>query len=312
MMTALIRGFSMVMVWSPATVGQAVLVTSIPGLTWIDLVPYTLSWVAAVWALGWFQDRFAWRHSRRRNAAAAPATGAIAPPTAQDDGSWHHLAGLCAITAGMLGLVVGLNAVAGLTLLQSVMIAAPGFAIGWLALQANGSSGAPAGRLSLTGARLRDTIRDDFPRQGREVALLGAAGFIGVVLPAIIPADFLVGFVDPASLPQPVVGIAMMLTLVIGGLIGISPLIAVPVLGGLLASVPDAAINPVFAGLSLAAGWGLCNGSTPFSASAVLAGRFVDSGPETVVWRWNGAFTALATVVCAGFLFAVSPLLPSG
>ncbi|WP_366655141.1 hypothetical protein [Fodinicurvata sp. EGI_FJ10296] len=311
MMVALIRGFSLVMVWSPASVAQAVLITSVAGLAWIDLVPYTLTWVAVVWALGWLQDRIAWHRARQRPSGTVPGTRPFGEFHGEADaGQWRDLAGLCAITAGMLGCVVLLNAAAGLSLLQSVMTAAPIFAVIWLGIQPQRAT--LASRSIETWQTLRNTVRHDLPAQGREVALLGSAGFIGVALPALIPSDVLVGIVDPAVIAQPVAGVVMMAAVIIGGTAGISPLIMVPILGGLLTSLPVGTVDPVFAGLAISAGWGLCNGSTPFAASAVLAGRFVDSGPERVVWRWNGAFTVLAMAVCALFLFAISPLLPPG
>jgi hypothetical protein len=301
MVQALNRGFSTTLAWSPLTVSQAVILTALPSLSWEAELPWLLLMSAVFTLVGWTLDRLA--RARR-------AVGPSAPPTQDaDSGSW-------ALVLPILGLVVAL--LAGGTLLRmvldsrlvvAVMLMVPLVAAVWLFVQARADRGL-GGALSDVGQRLAGHVRDVFPAYHHELAIVGSAAFLGMVVAAFIPVERVVDILTHLNMPTWVPLAIVPWIAVVCGQLGMSPVLSIALLAAAMPAPEVLGLPPELLAVSYAGGWALVAASSPFTASVLISSGIAHSkvirvSPQAFGLRYNGAFV----VVCGLFLSAYVALL---
>ena len=162
MMLAVVRGFSVAMLWSPTTLAQALIVGAVPGLRWIDLLPFSLSAAVLCAATGYLMERH------------------TAPPLSDDAKSDHFkpaaprsywpVVWLGGVILLFLAAVLGVAQQADLSLIFAILPVAPAFSLLWILID-NRVAGVRAA-LGATGTALRGIVRG-FPFQANEIVLLG-------------------------------------------------------------------------------------------------------------------------------------------
>jgi hypothetical protein len=289
-----VRGFSTVMMWSPTTVAQAVILSAVPGLAWSALLPVAIAATVFYMVAGWVADRVEWRNVKRTAAA-------VSSPPVGNNTSWPQLLGLVGIVGLFFAVAVAVAEWLDLGILFAVMIVAPFFSAVWIAVQIGARE--PRAVAQLTARRVARTIRTVFPLHAREIVMLGIAGYLGTVVSLVLTESVL-----PASgfsfTAEPWLMAVVLMTIVTGAAqVGLNSVITVTVLGGLLAPLELTSDAAVTVGIGLALGWALAHGSSPFTAAGLMAGKVMGVSSEVIGWRWNGVFTVVTFVVCvAGFL----------
>ncbi len=294
--SALDRGFSWMIAWSPTTITQAI----VPAVI-LDADPGRMAVMggivaAAMFVVGWGEDRLRWRRVRIRLARQGRLPEPVAAPFPRADFAWF--AGVCTVLAG-LSLVIVLAA--GVATVPALMLAAPVVTLCWL--WAQNRSHATTGA---TLARYRRIAGRSIPESSPEALTLAAAGYVGLVTAGLVPTASAAAALDIAAIP-PVLLYALIAAMVpIASNAAMPPILVVTFFGGILSAIPGLDADPTMIGLAFALGWALNLTASPFSASSLILARVTGIPGTTLSWRWNGVFSlaAYAVVVVALVIFS--------
>lgn len=276
MTTAVLRGFSLVPLWSPIGLGLNGLLLAMPDLQYGDVAPAGL--VAAVLFLGWgwFLD---W-------AGAPPIPVGLKPGPGTRNADWGGV-GILVTHVGLLaGLVFGLHAATGLQFQQALLIAVPAYSLGWAAwLGHRGGTGA----MAMARRNAAGTIRR-FPLAAAEIGVFASAGLLSVLVLELLPIDQVQAMVA-ALIGAPWQMIALLnLSMFVLAAVGINPIITASVMGSLVTQLDVPGLSDAAAALSLAGTWGCVMGFTPLITTVVYAGALIGRTPSVVGLRWNGLY----------------------
>lgn len=291
MMLAVIRGFSLAMLWAPTTLAQALIVEAVPGLEWTEMLPLTLGAALICAILGSLLEK------------TQPPCDILPHDEQVACFSYRPVIALWCLIAVFLAVVVGVSRGSDLSLIYAILPVAPLFSLAWIAFdaRARGARGASVE----TGQSLMSIVRS-FPLQGNEIVLLGGAGYLGAIVAASLGPGLLESFGVLTDLPDAVMAIGMMLVVALAAQVGINPVVSVSITGGILAAMPTLPVAPEVLGLALALGWAISHGSSPFSAAALIAGRNMGLPAWEVGYQYNGWYSLCFVAVSAAILGCVT------
>ncbi|MDX1466411.1 MAG: hypothetical protein R3215_12010 [Halomonas sp.] len=282
MMLALLRGFALAPLVSPMGIGMAVVLSSMEGLSWIELAPYALGAALVLFLVGWGVDRVTGPRLQQARPHEVPSLRPLA----------RFVLLLFSLVALIFVLAWGLD----LPLPTAVLLGAPLGAFLWLCWQCrrHGLAGMPAAAV---------TLHRGFPRlvspASNEIVVLGAAGFLG---------HLCVGLVDGASLAESVgflsslgagTAVVAMLLVALLAQVGINPIVSVTLLVGILPTLGIDGLTPPVLAVSLLMGWTLALMSSPMTISMLILSRFTGVSSLRIGYRWNGLFLCLAVPLLA-------------
>ncbi|WP_346798308.1 hypothetical protein R5M92_05015 [Halomonas sp. Bachu 37] len=289
MMLALLRGFSLAPLISPMGIGVAVVLSTIPGLTWPELAPYVLGAALVIFLSGWAIDHLTGPHPAVQGDRRSPP-------------SLRPLAHFCLLLTAIVMLVFVFSWGLEVRLPIAALMGAPTAAFVWLAWQRRrlGWGGTVAAAHSL-----HRQLPWLLAPAGNELVVLGSAGYLG---------HLCVGLVDTASLATALtlldslggftVVIAMLLVMGLAQ-VGINPIVTVTLLAGLLPQLNIAGLSSPLIGASLMVGWALALMSSPMTASMLILSRFTGIPSTRIGYRWNGIFLcASIPLLAVWFLLA--------
>lgn len=296
MLLAIERALVSTLTWSPLTYSVTMVTLLVPGVVWGAVLLPGLVSGAILAATGWAMDALS--APRRRS-------GAVRRHEAR--GSWRDLLPLLFLLF-LLGSVV-------FTIFRLLQIQVPGIVIAvvpvlsvlWLLIQARGR--ADPGE---TGRRISRYVFTQLPDMRSEIVLLSMAGYIGSI------GSFLfrpfAETIAPALMSAPGWAIlsGLIWLIVATGQIGMNPLLTVTLIVPALPPVQDLGIGQTSMFLALTAGWALNGISTPFSAMAVILGRFSGADPRTVCLKWNGPYTLAAGALLTAWVLFFNAVLETG
>lgn len=283
MARAMMRGFSAASCWSPLFVSTAVVLSVLPGLSWIDVAPFGLLTGAFLIAMAWSVDRLV-----RRRGPAQPATaGAPLERSA--------VFGAATVFLTLLVPVVLLVEAGGLGIAIAIGLVGTIFAVAWQAAifqrrHAVGDAAALVGR----------NLATQLPNLRSEVVMFAGASIFGTGIAAVIhgaAGGLLAGLAIPPA--AAITGIVM--TTILFGLAGLHPVIAVIVIGEALPSATTG-LSDLMVAVSLMASWGLATMVSPFSGTAMYLGRVMRLPVWTVSWRWHAAYGVTAGLLLSALL----------
>lgn len=292
MALAVLRGFGPTMVWAPTAAAQAIITTMVPGITWASHAPGGFTMAMALIAFSW-----AYGAVERRLFPGPP------PRVRQSAFDRRALGEVMAVVGTMFVLIVALHALAGLHLLAAVMVASIVIFLGWSAAGARGMREAPGAR---TLALARRTLGVGFAKAAPEIMTLGAAGFMAAAISPLIPEAWLDAVMVPLAARPMLLYPAIALTMVALSTAGLNSLVAASLIGGTFVAIPPAFVEPGLLAFSLAAGWGVAYGASPFTTGTVVLATALHTTPTALAWRWNGPFTLLATIFVLLVVLAVA------
>ncbi|MHB0775466.1 hypothetical protein [Halomonas sp. WWR20] len=259
------RAFPAAAAWSPFFVAMGAALTYVPGLDYLELLPWGLMSAALLLGLVAFEAR----------RGEAPFIGYPLQPQAL-------------LLPGVLALaVIGVHHFwPALSILLIISVAAPFFAILMLPrTQRN--------------ARLRFQLQEGLPRLAPQFALFLAAGLLSSGLAALLaswPGNPPLP-IDHFTHLHAWITLGMIVAL---AFVGIHPLVSIVTLAPLLAPLgPD----PTLLGMLYLMGWALGTGSSPLSGSNLaLSVRYGIAARDLL--RWNFPYAVLGWLAC-GSVFAL-------
>lgn len=296
MFSAITRGFSAAICWSPIFGNMAILLALYPSLHWIDvfLPGFALAQMSVL--VGLLLDRR--RHRNAPMAAVAPPASA-APLAARTLGRTALMATL--VAALLVAALAALSVALSVSITVAIVVIGPlaAFALTALRLPA-------AGRLR---AAWRQTAHDatHLPGTASEALLFLTAGIAGTMIAAAVPSAWI------AALGQIVAGLPIAgFLLVMLMVVGLSTVGVHPVLAGIFvanAFTPQALGLPALPHFcAVLTGWGLAASATPFSILNLTAARHAGFSTTELSVRANGLFTAITILLTAALLAAATAL----
>jgi hypothetical protein len=279
MMMAVFRGFATMNCWSPLNIMTVVVSTAVPAARMGKLVPIAFLLALVMLAIGWWLDR---RHGTE---PALPA----------DPGGWRQHLGIVALVAIVWALAALVGHAFAVPLSVGITAAVPLVGLAWLLVQ----------RQNLP-TRLAGFARR-IPSFRGEATVLGAGGFMGVALGAVLPHGGIAATL--ALLPPIAIPLAVPVLLVATGLIGLNPIVVVAIIGAALPNPAAIGVAPDALAFACMLGWGVGVGMTAMSASAITTARWTDADPWTVTMRWNRAYTACVLVLALAAIATAQAIL---
>ncbi|MGH1423700.1 MAG: hypothetical protein ACRBBU_03165 [Pseudooceanicola sp.] len=289
MLVAIQRGFGSMLPWSPLAFAAAISTTLIPGVSWAKALPYAVVSSFLLLVIGWGLDTIFKPRLPARPAPPHTTTAPVAPPAPSPTEGWRTTIPLAVLLVLLMSLTVSLHLSTGLRVTAIILPVVPLIAIGWVALQ--GPAGHRAGHAA---RRAGNYVRVDLPPYRDEILLMACSGFIGslgaVLLGPLIAASGL----DLTQWPVWAVPVLLVWLIPLTGQLGANPLLSVMLIYPIVPSPETLGVTPTTLFIAVTAGWSITATSAPFTATALLLGRFAGVSPFRVSWGWNGAYSLVS------------------
>ncbi|WP_172327352.1 hypothetical protein [Mangrovicoccus sp. HB161399] len=281
MVAAAMRGAALVTIWSPLSLGFAIVTTGLPALEPLRLIAIAFGFTMAMLAAT----------ARWPLLPAEARPGRDAGPAGQ--GRAAALALVLAASAGLLAATILLHRATGLGFTLTAVTVLPVFTLGWLALE--GPRGSFGRRLGEGLAALGD-LRS-------ESALFMAANVIGAALSAAIQASPLWPLLMSGGFASLPVLLAAFASIPLAASLYLPNSIFVVMAAQVLGPTALGEHHPTALGLALCIGWAVAICVNPISAMTLITGRLCGVSAARVAHRWNLRF-ALAVMACGALLIA--------
>ena len=278
--SALIRGFSLVITWAPTTLTQVIIFASLPGLDIGKVFVLAMGLAAILLALGWAEDLLRW--GKPKLALEAP-----------DGFPGRALLDLAFVYALLIVGAFSVQSLAGASLPQALMTVSPIMLIGWVIMQAR------SGVIESAPARLREIVSVSIPRMAVNAYQLGASGYIGICAAKLAPIDLVAVWAEAAHVPDWALLASLPVIITLGGQVALSPMVMVVFLAAVLSALPALPAEPEYVAIALGFGWSLSITAAPNSTAALLLSGATGIAPTTLTWRWNGVYSLLAMAMFA-------------
>lgn len=285
MLSAMLRGFATMTVWSPLSVSFAVVQQAVHGLAWWPFLGVQAVLTVLLIGLGWVLDRLAF-----------PRAVSVAAAT-----DWRPLWRLSALVAAVVVVSVLVAEILSVRLVVGAMIVVPPAAALWLVAQHRALL--PA--LAHLGRRLTVSM----PGFRDEVTMLGGAMFLGVVVVAFVPPDETARLVAALHLPPALLLILLAWAVMAFAQIGLSQIVTVTLLGGAMADLAPLGLPPLAVASGLMGAWALSACSTPVGAAVLSIARLGGVDIRVVARDWNGRYVVVGALVLAAWLMLLLAIL---
>ncbi|MGX1100114.1 hypothetical protein [Amorphus sp. MBR-141] len=281
--TAVVRGFAATMMWSPVGIALNILLPILPGLSWVDYLPYGLAATFAFCLLGWIFDRM----EPRPRGPLQPKSGL---------GSAAALMGLVGLMVTITGSAALAETLLDMPLRAAILLIVPSFAFGWVLL-----TRAPGETIAGAFGWLAAEAGVQLPNAANEICVMTASGYLGMLIATLVPSDDLRALILWSGLEGGTLAVAIGATIVVSSLIGLNPMIPGTVL---VASVVAAGlpISNTLLLLAVLTSWAVALVTSPMTSTVAIASSVVGKPPSVIGFRWNGAF-ALTFFVLVSILF---------
>ena len=282
-MSAVLRGYAMMPVWSPIALPFGLVAVNYPQADWLALLPMAAVAVIVLALVGLWADR----HDFPLSAVVPAAPAALIN---------RDILALGALVAGLMALVGGAAAITGWPVIRAVVLIVPVAALCWFAV-----AGARRGGLS-------SGMAEGLAAEVSILAVMAGAGAGGVLLGALVPVEIVSAALSAASLPAWAVP-PLIVALFIGlGQVGFSPTLTFITLAVILPDPALLGVPPeVYFGTVLAI-WGLASISTPFSVPGLVTARLFETTPADVIYRWSTRYLIAAPLAIAALFSTLAVL----
>ena len=285
MTLAIVRGFGLISLWSPLGFATNVVLITLPGLTYLDFGPIGFAVSFVFIAVGWSFDQV---ERRRLRTVALPRPS---PPP----GSWKGAAMLLGHVL-MLGLSVFiLHEVSPLDFQEALIILVPSYAVLW-AIWSSRTAPRDGVRnaVSLTLQRL--------PNSAGEVGVFAAAGFLSVMLLALIPVENLRELIAELGLGAVPLALSISFTIVITAMLGVNPIVSASVLGAIASQLAVPGLTDTAIAFSIIGGWTAVIGFSPFITTIIFCSAIIERPAMRIGPIWNGPYSLTILTLWSIFL----------
>ena len=281
--SAMIRGFSWMIMWSPTALTQAVLFTSFPGADLLVVISLGIAASIIMILMGRVVDRYEWRNTKEESTATP-----LAFPK-RSAARFMLVSGTLIVSTFLVVLIADVSAAVAL------MLTAPVIMMIWVFEQGY------QGDFSKASVKCLSSLSDIFVGSsgtlGRSAFTLGIAGFIGVSAAKLAPIDLLAGAMQTLDLPVWLFLISLPIIITLCGQIALSPILIVVFLSSIFNQLPELPADPTLIVFALGAGWALSMSASPNASATLLISGVTGIAPTTLTWRWNSRYSMVCFVV---------------
>lgn len=295
--SALLRGFSWMIMWSPTALTQAVLFTTFPTVDHSVTIFLGVSAAIIMILIGRFEDRIRWRNVHLPQVThfeQFPAQAAI------------RFAIICALLIGLTYCVfVAFDVSAAIAL----MLVAPVLMVGWVFGQQFEAKGKSA--IISTAGTIWGILSASSISMGRSALLLGAAGFIGEAAAKLAPVGLVAHSLEQVDVPDWLFLMALPVLISLAGQIALSPILIVVFLSAIINALPVLPADPNLIMFALGAGWAMSMTASPNASATLLVSGITNIPPTTLTWRWNGVYALMCYTVFSLLFIILTSWFPA-
>lgn len=288
--SALLRGFSWMIMWSPTALTQAVLFTTFPSIDQSVTIVLGISAAVIMILIGRFEDRLRWRNTQLPTVLQSqdlPMSSAL------------RFGIICAL---LIGLTFGVLLATGVSAAIALMLVAPVLMVAWICgQQFKSRSGNILGSTIVIVCRI---LSQSSISMGRSAFMLGAGGFIGEAAAKLAPVDLVAHSLEHVDMPDWLFLMALPVLISLAGQIALSPILIVVFLSAIINALPVLPADPNLIVFSLGAGWAMSMTASPNASATLMISGVTNIPPTTLTWRWNGVYALLCYATFSA-LFAV-------
>lgn len=282
MVMAAMRGTAIMTIWSPMSLGFAIVTAGVPNIDPMALVAVAFGFTVTLLVVSGLHPLL-------------PA--AVRLPEVKDhDGPRGTPLALFAVlgaSALLLVLTISMHVVLGLSFTLSTVVVLPVFALTWIALE-------PARGVDLT-TRLQSALTALGDLRS-EAALFLSANVIGAVLSVAIQASPLWPILSGAGFATLPTLLVCLFLIPLAAALYLPNTIMVVLAAQLLGPTFLGQAHPLALGLTLCIGWSMAICVNPISAMNLIAGRFCEVPGARVAHLWNLRFTVMTFLLGAGLI----------
>ncbi|PKU21722.1 hypothetical protein [Telmatospirillum siberiense] len=294
MMTAVLRGYCMMTVWSPLSICFAVTQVSVPGIAWWRLLPLQLGLAVLLMGLGWVMDRRAF-------------PGTQAPRGAEQAGGHRPMYALGILIGAVVTCSVAWAETLGVRPVIGAMMVVPVSALIWLTAQH--WSAQPQAAVAMAFRRLGQRLTVSMPSYRNEFVILGGAMFFGRLASAFLSPEITAKIIGLVPLPPVAVSVLLAWAMMLLANFGVPQIVTVTLLGSAVTNLTRLGIDPLVLASGLMGAWSLSATTTPVGAAALTVARLSGVSSTTVAHEWNGAFVRMGAILIALWMLALSLFL---
>jgi hypothetical protein len=291
MMLAVLRGFCSIPLWAPTSITITLLVTTIPNLQWIDIIPYGLYLTLALLLFGiWLDHVQAPKHLRH-----------LVPKISNNFSDLK-------VSYPIIMVVITLALISGLLILttplrpiSAVLVSAPIVSIVWIYSQYRRSFN-KLSAVKLTVKRFGTDIFFRLPLQRSEIVFFAGSVLIGRLLLAVLDLDWFAQQLAHLNISAAQILIASSWLIYIAALLFVSPMISVTLMAGALSQLPNVEHMPVTIALVMMMTWAVVAGSSPSTTSVRISARITEISPFQMGVKWNGLYSIIVLLALDIFL----------
>jgi len=292
MMLAVLRGFCSIPLWAPTSVTITLLVTTIPNLQWIDIIPYGLYMALAILLFGVWLDHF-----------QAPKYLGHLVPAISNNVSDLKVSYPIAIVVGSLTLLsVLLMFSTPLRPISAVLISAPIVSIAWIFGQFYRCH-SKQNALQLTVNRFTSDIFFRLSLQRSEIVFFAGSVLIGRLLLTVLDLDWFAQQIAHLNMSAAQVLALSSWMIFIAALLFVNPMISVTLVAGALSQLPGIGNMPVTIALVMMVTWAAVISSSPTTTSVRISAKITGISPFHMGIKWNGLYSLLVLIVLDFFIF---------
>lgn len=286
--SALIRGFSWVILWAPTTLTQVVLLTIFTDITWPEAAIMGLGTAALFILVGRLYDRWEWRHE-------PPHSGGQTLPLPRR--AVLVVSGIC---TAMIGATIIGNIAFDFSIAQALLFIAPTTTWAWFLAQKPPSLGTMGHRTSA----LFTTLTPSAVALARSAVALGVAGYLGRLIGQTLPMDQIAEGVRLATWPGWLFLAVLPVLINLGGQIALSPILIVVLLGEVFRNAAALPVGHAEIYFALSVGWALSMTMSPNATATLLISAASRIPATTLTWRWNLRYGLICYAIAVG-IFAL-------
>ncbi|MFT6953169.1 MAG: hypothetical protein ACJAY1_000261 [Glaciecola sp.] len=294
MMLAVLRGFCSIPLWAPTTVTITLLVTTIPDLQWIDIMPYGLILSLAILLFGIWLDYI-----------QAPKYLSHLVPTIS-----NNLSDL-KVSFPILIVVIALAFVSGFLIfmttlrpISAVLVSAAIISTAWIFTQYHREHN-KVSAIHLTVKRFTTDIFFRLPLQRSEIVFFAGSVLIGRLLLLVLDLEWITQQLAHLNISAAFILIFSSWIIFIAALLYINPMISVTIIAGALSQLPGVENMPVTIALVMMVTWAVVIGSSPITTSVRIGAKLTGISPFQLGIKWNGLYSAVVLLVLDVYILMV-------
>ncbi|ASJ73465.1 hypothetical protein IMCC3135_16915 [Granulosicoccus antarcticus IMCC3135] len=277
--TAIMRGMSIVPLWSPISITIILVETRIPDLRWMDYLPLGLFTAILMIVMGWGLDKLTF--------SALKANFAY-----QHEFDWRPIGWLVLILSFVPLCAGALSDLTAISFTEGLIFAFVVISLFWVGCQEIVTSDM-LGSLKRYSASLT-AMNDRLSRATNEATLLFAAGALSGILYPLVDVDEISVAIENSNVPAEMLLVAAVVIMILLVNLGISSVVSAAIVLDLFLNTPSLQVEQSLLVLSVTLAFGIGAISSPIGVGVLLTVREIGVSANRVAYVWNANYALTA------------------